>query len=229
MLGARRAKQLQIDNVAAKTPGIASFLYRSSIARKVGPYDTELNGAEDWDMWLRILEMSDSVHVDSVLYYYRLHSNTMTSSIPEKVAAASCSAVKKMQIRHGGEFDLDRVYPRLKFAADLPKARWQARTRLAGFLVDSPFCPASVTANLLVQSLREYYQSEVQRNLIVHLCRHGAWEMAIRSIDELRARMPSPQLDQFRTLLVAQDSRIIQGTPIYQIPDQDLLFKLGHA
>lgn len=229
LTGIRRGQKIQYDCVASKNPGIASFLYRTTVAEQVGDYDVTLIGAEDWDMWLRILEVCDGMYVDYVLYYYRQHSNSMTTSMPAKIANASRAVLEKLRQRHGNGFDVDKFYPRLHLAKEPQLARWQAKTRLAAALVDSPFCPAALTASLFVEALRERFSSEVHSNLILLLCLHSAWDLALESVDEIRSRLPSPQLDELRAMLLNRDPGILQKLPVYRTADQDLLFELGRA
>ncbi|WP_394780772.1 glycosyltransferase [Undibacterium sp.] len=227
MLGVRRGQQMKYDSLVAKNPGMASFLYRSSIAAQVGEYDVSLNGAEDWDMWLRMLEVCDAVYVNYVLYYYRLHTNSMTSSIPDKVAKASLGALQKLRQRHGNTFDLDKFYPRLRQAADVKTAYWQAKSRLAALLAESPFCPVEWTVGLLVEAVQEKYTPQGLLNLVVYLCKRGGWDMAINFVDQVRGSSPSPQLDELRKLLVQHDARILQDFPIRLTPESELVFSLA--
>lgn len=224
-----RGSPLNYDSLAAKNAGVASFLYRSTVAEQVGDYDVSLNGAEDWDMWLRILDVCDAAHVDSVLYYYRVHSNSMTSSMPDKVATASRSVLDKLQQRHGGTLDLDRFYPALRHAPDQAQARWQAKARLASFLTESPFCPASVSAQLLVEALRERFSSTLHGNLLRLLVLHGAWDFALQSADEVAARLPSPQLSAIRAGLASRDPAVLELLPLHCEPVTALPFALGHT
>lgn len=229
ILSIRRGQTMELDSLAAKNPGMASFLYRASIARLVGNYDETLNGAEDWDMWLRMLEVCDASYVNDVQYYYRLHNNSMTSTIPDKVAAASQAALRQLRQRQGDRFDLDTFYPRLREAKDQGLARWQAKTRLARFLIDSPFCSASWTAELLIEALHDRYAPEVHRNLLVLLCRCNAWDLAVQSVDEARSRVPSQELDDIRALLINRDTGLFAKYPLFQTPEAELQFELGRA
>lgn len=229
LLHIRKGQQLALDSLISANPGIASFLYRSSVAEQVGEYDTALVGAEDWDMWLRIMEVCDPVYVDDLLYYYRVHGNSMTSSIPHKVADASRAATAKLLARHGGNFNLDRIYPGLRSSADPALARWQARARLAASLVDSPFWAPEVKAGLLIETLRERFSPEVHSNLLRLLCLHGGWALALQSLEEISTRHPSPLLDQLRPLLASQDSAALALLPLQRTPEAQLAFRLGRA
>lgn len=228
--GIRRGQNLQLDSLTAKNPGIASFLYRSSVAEQVGEYNPALLGAEDWDMWLRIVEVCDPVYVDDVLYYYRQHGNSMTSQIPDKVRNASLGTLNELRQRHGNGFDLNRYYPRLHLAPDRPLARWQARCRLAAMLTLSPFCPANWTAALYMDALRERFSPALHFNFILFLALRGAWDMAIGSLDQWRAQHPVPeQIDRVRALLVAHDPQIVQRLPLQLVPVGELAFELGRG
>jgi glycosyltransferase involved in cell wall biosynthesis len=224
----QRGATVRFDSVAAKNVGVTSFMYRTTVAQQVGDYDVDLNGAEDWDMWQRILEVSDAVHVDTLLYYYRLHSNSMTSSMPEKVAIASRAVIDKLLQRHGGAFDLDRFYPRLHQAEDQALARWQAKTRIASFMIDTPFCPATLSANLLIEALRERYAPEVHGNLLRLLVLYGGWDLALQSLDQFQDRLPAARVAALRPLLVNRDAAAINQLPLHRTSESELLFRLGH-
>ena len=69
--GVHRVADLSLPAFLSINPGVAAFLYRRHCLETVGPYEPELNGAEDWDMWLRIVERHPAVAVPELLYYYR--------------------------------------------------------------------------------------------------------------------------------------------------------------
>ena len=208
---------------------MASFLYRARIARQVGLYDETLTGAEDWDMWLRMLEVCDAKYVDEVQYYYRLHGNSMTHTIPDKVANTSRATLEKLRKRHGNGFNLNIIYPNLRVAPNQSLAQWQARVKLGTLLIDSPFCRPEWTVELLVEALRLYYTPLLHQNLIVLLGRTGNWEIAKFSINEFRAHYPSPELDNLSRIIEKQDLTLINAIPIGHIVDSDLVFKLGRS
>lgn len=228
MMAIRRSQKMQLDSLIAKNPGMASFLYRATVARKIGVYDEALTGAEDWDMWLRILEVCDAKYLDEVQYFYRVHGNSMTSSIPDKVLNASRATLHKLRLRHGNAFDLNKIYPHLRFAPNQPLAQWQAHARLGALLIESPFCPYEWAVDLLVAALRLLYTLQVHKNLIVLLCRNRGWDLALFSIDQFREHYPSQDLDNLRSLVKAHSPVVLDQIAISHIPDSDLVFELGH-
>jgi hypothetical protein len=164
-----------------------------------------------------------------VLYYYRVHSNSMTSSMPDKVATASRGVIGKLQQRHGGTFDMDRFYPALRQAPDQAAARWHATARLASFLIESPFCPVGVTAQLLVEALRQQFSAELHRNLLRLLVLHGAWDLAVQSAGEIAARLPSAELAAISARLASHDPAVLELLPLHREPVAALPFALGHT
>lgn len=58
----------------------ACFLYTQKIAKKVGEYNVNKFLVEDYDYWLRVLLIGKIKHLDKVLYNYRCHSSSLTST-----------------------------------------------------------------------------------------------------------------------------------------------------
>jgi glycosyltransferase involved in cell wall biosynthesis len=53
-------------------------MVRRELFDQVGPFDERLNACEDWDMWIRIAQVSEFAYVDRVLAKYRVHSANMS-------------------------------------------------------------------------------------------------------------------------------------------------------
>lgn len=73
----------------------ACFLYRSSIAEKVGSYDPNLFLAEDYDYWLRIYKNGKIRHIEETLYYYREHSGSLTETRKTEIGLQTYRALEK--------------------------------------------------------------------------------------------------------------------------------------
>jgi glycosyltransferase involved in cell wall biosynthesis len=58
----------------------ACFLYTREVYETIGEYDTELFLVEDWDYWQRVLAKFPFCSITQVLYDYRLHSASLTST-----------------------------------------------------------------------------------------------------------------------------------------------------
>lgn len=63
----------------------ACFMYRASIAQKVGEYDPKTFLAEDYDYWMRIASQGDIYYSNENLYQYRMHENSLTSTKTQKI------------------------------------------------------------------------------------------------------------------------------------------------
>lgn len=58
---------------------------RTRLAREIGGFRPETDGAQDWDFFLRIVEATDKIaHIPKVLYHWRVWSNSCSSSIQAK-------------------------------------------------------------------------------------------------------------------------------------------------
>lgn len=57
-----------------------SVLMRRSIFELVGGYIPELEPSEDYDLWLRIAEHSELANLNQLLYKYRIHSSSSSST-----------------------------------------------------------------------------------------------------------------------------------------------------
>lgn len=62
-----------------------SFLYRAWVGVVLGPYDADLQGAEDYDYWMRLNSHFKIAHLgtDELLYQYRVHDNTLNARAAE--------------------------------------------------------------------------------------------------------------------------------------------------
>jgi glycosyltransferase involved in cell wall biosynthesis len=58
----------------------ACFMYRHTCQDTVGLYDPEYILAEDWEYWWRISRSFELLHIPRVLYQYRVHSGSLTST-----------------------------------------------------------------------------------------------------------------------------------------------------
>lgn len=63
----------------------ACFMYRRSVAERVGTYDEAKFLVEDYDYWLRIRLTADIGKIDETLYNYRTHDKSLSLTMPERV------------------------------------------------------------------------------------------------------------------------------------------------
>jgi glycosyltransferase involved in cell wall biosynthesis len=64
------------------------FLYRQSVARKVGVYHARLRLVEDWDYWLRLAWAAPICHLSEVHYDYLDHEASLTRRHPWDILEA---------------------------------------------------------------------------------------------------------------------------------------------
>jgi tetratricopeptide (TPR) repeat protein/predicted Ser/Thr protein kinase len=118
IMGIHRDQDFSYPNLLSCNPGNASFLYRRECQDRVGLYDPQLEGAEDWDMWLRIRERFEPVYVPQILYYYRLHDKSMTATKQAAIRRSAQSAFGKALDRHHAAFRIEQLYPSISECTD---------------------------------------------------------------------------------------------------------------
>lgn len=78
-----------------------SFMYRSEVAQSVGGYNEQLFLVEDYDYWLRICFQYPVERVNKVLYSYREHAQSLTSTrkseIIERLVTMRLNYVEKVE------------------------------------------------------------------------------------------------------------------------------------
>lgn len=83
------------EGLFSGNPVGASFLYRASIAKKIGTYDASLFLAEDYDYWMRIFIEAPVKKIPADLYYYRRHGGSLTETRKASVRRQTFLAVNK--------------------------------------------------------------------------------------------------------------------------------------
>ena len=58
----------------------ACFLYTADAAKKTGDYDADVFLAEDYDYWISLYKVGKILHIESDLYYYRIHGKSLTET-----------------------------------------------------------------------------------------------------------------------------------------------------
>jgi glycosyltransferase involved in cell wall biosynthesis/2-polyprenyl-3-methyl-5-hydroxy-6-metoxy-1,4-benzoquinol methylase len=182
----RQDLDLSYHKMLTSNSGVASFMYRRICQEKVGLYDPGLEGAEDWDYWLRILEHFETVYIPEVLYYYRRHDNGMTKRMPEKVFQASQQVLRKTLGRQNHNLDLLELYPTIRLCQDQRLAKFHACFDLGTNLLRSSYADARMAAQVLERAHQMAPDSvHVTSNLAVAYARLGQWEQALPLLQQM--------------------------------------------
>ena len=64
------------------------FLYTREVYKKVGDYNPDFVLAEDYEYWMRVIKNFKMKNLDSYLYYYRLHGDSLTYKHTSENAAS---------------------------------------------------------------------------------------------------------------------------------------------
>lgn len=130
VFGTLSGQDLSLHASIVSNAGVASFLYRRFVAEQAGQYDPRVEGAEDWDMWLRMLEITTPVYADATIYQYRYHRQSMTATIPEKVRVASERVAIRSLERIEKNGGITVFFPQLAHCSDKKAALFYANREL---------------------------------------------------------------------------------------------------
>ncbi len=76
----------EIENLYAGNIIGACFLYKKEVHQKLEGYDESKFLVEDYDFWLRSKRYFKFHYLDQILYYYREHSQSLTTQRREQIA-----------------------------------------------------------------------------------------------------------------------------------------------
>ncbi len=185
--GIHRDQEVSVRSLLKQNPGIAAFLYRRSDQEAVGPYDPTLEGAEDWDMWLRLVERRPAVYVPEILCYYRLHDDSMTATKRDGIAAASRRVLANALARRGGSLDIEELFPALAACADRGEAELYACAAFGTALLQSPWAPPELAASFLDAACSVRPEPVALANFAIACGRAGRFTEVRRALESLRS------------------------------------------
>jgi glycosyltransferase involved in cell wall biosynthesis len=132
---------------SARSPVVHSAAtIRAASFRAIGGYRPVLDGAEDYDLWLRLSSLGQITNLDELVVRYRLHGGQTSAANFGRTARATCAALASARIRASGRPDPvegakdldDDLLRRLEVtdeavaAGEVDYALWLARTLTVG-------------------------------------------------------------------------------------------------
>jgi hypothetical protein len=85
-----------------------TVMMRRAVFERLGGYDVSFAAAQDYDLWLRALDITDIANLPEVLLEYREHAESVTSRRGEVQAACALRALQAaLQRRLGGDLPAD--------------------------------------------------------------------------------------------------------------------------
>lgn len=93
--------------------GTSGVVVPKEVLQCVGPFDEGLEGAEDYDMWLRITSAYNIGFIDMIGHRYRMRTNSITSKGDEKLVPHSIAVMRKQLEKHLSDTALKKVRRRL--------------------------------------------------------------------------------------------------------------------
>lgn len=84
-------------------PG-ACFMYRKTVAQKVGKYNENCFLNEDHEYWLRVLLIAPIANLDEILYLYRLRNGSLTETRKKEINLGKHKLLKKYRKIYANAF-----------------------------------------------------------------------------------------------------------------------------
>lgn len=222
-----RVSDLSLPAFLSLNPGVAAFLYRRRCLETVGLYEPELDGAEDWDMWLRIVEQYPAVLVPDLLYYYRQHEDSMTARIPERVAAASRRVIDRALERRKWQVDLQELYPFIRDCADPELATTHAAFDFGTRLLRSHAAPPELAVQFLAAAFDRQPDPGIAANLMVAFARCGNHESALKLAAHLQTQTNRQVLELVRLVQQEKDPAVaaLRNAPVFLLNEKSELIQ----
>lgn len=215
-----RDQRFDLPTLLMRHTGNASFMYRAELARKVGNYDAALSHAEDLDMWVRMAEHTSAALVETVLYYYRIHNQSMTAQT-DKVRRASQGVVDKYLAKSGGKFDIDALFPSIKLSADPALERWKARIWLVTIGANATYyCPVDAMIDQLACAIKEKYEPGLVGNMVHLFAKNDRWDAAAQVVTICQQAYPSDFLTQLANIIARQAKSELQKIPFLTLEEK---------
>ena len=215
-----RDVRFDLPTLLTRHTGNASFLYRAELARKIGAYDSALIYAEDLDMWVRMAAHTRATLVETVLYYYRQHDNSMTFQ-REKVRNATRGVVTKFLARTDGKFDVDTLYPGITLSSDPAAERWKSRIDLIGKCANATYyCPVDAALDQLITAMNEHYDRGLAGNLVHLLAKEERWDEANTYIAKLAQSDRCDFFNMLMQIISQQDRNALQKIPFLTLEEK---------
>jgi len=187
-------QDVSYHRLLASGVGVTSFMYRRLCQQRVGLYDPALEGAEDWDMWLRILEQFQPVYVPDILGYYRRHRDSMTEKVKERILRASRQTFQKAVKRRNNQFDMAELYPTIELCRDIEAAKFYAYFDFGTTLLQSQFTQVEPASQALEKALSMAPDSfQTAGNLAVAYGRLGWWEKVVPLLRQITQKTENPK------------------------------------
>ena len=83
----------------------SSVMLREGILRDVGPYRTAFEGAEDYDLWLRVSEVAEVANLPERLLQYRVHPASASCRVAARQLFSTRLAQRAARVRRAGGVD----------------------------------------------------------------------------------------------------------------------------
>ena len=124
-----RARQISETLLFRNCIAHPSVMYRKSAIVRAGGYRSEYNGAEDYDLWLRLLNFGQIVNLNEELTLYRVWENQITSGKKQEIAIVATNVRSSYHNSLKFEENSKPPYTKNRIKKDDLRANWYDSSR----------------------------------------------------------------------------------------------------
>ena len=154
---------------------------RKSLLEKVGGLREEYNGAQDWDLFLRLTSETEHIHhIPKVLYSWRIHSQSTAKSTKSKpyVVEAQFKALTDDATRRG--------YKKINLKQDTKhRGYWNLSYPLKGRPLISIVIPSKNQYRVVKRCIESIYEKSTYKNFEIILVDTGSTDRRVKRLYKL--------------------------------------------
>jgi glycosyltransferase involved in cell wall biosynthesis len=204
-----------------RNDGNASFLYRRSVMENLGDYDTDLEGAEDWDYWIQMSEITKFVYIPESLYYYKLHGDSMQQAIPDTVNESVKKMMGKTLKRYNFNIDMRLLYPSIVECQNEEEALFAAYFDFGTALIKARVFIPALCITMLQNALRIHSDNVMTLfNITIAHTIAQEWQIAesiVRSMPPQQDQVLQGQINKLMKIIADQNIHEASSIPIFQL------------
>lgn len=101
----RRRKLGKEDSSYHLPPHGACTMFKTNILKSLGGYSEDIDAQDGWELWFKLLQRTNAASLDSALFYYRQHGQSLSRDSSRMLKARS-EIFEKIRKQNAGDYQL---------------------------------------------------------------------------------------------------------------------------
>lgn len=211
-------QRFDLPSLLLKAVPNVSFLYRTTLAKKVGRYDETLLDHAATDMWIRMASVSPAAFIEKVLSYHLQETTEKNSASDERK-----KIVDTFLLRTRGQFVIDYLFPSINLSKNPEFERFKARLYFGTLAFDtSEYYPVEAMVDVMTQALAQNKDENLLANIVHLYVKSGQWESAKIFIEKYQKIQPSPLITQLLHVVETKTQSALNTVPFLTMDENFL-------